>query len=481
MSSNRSEGSIGLPSISVVIIDSRSEQHPAWVDRCLQSVTNQFHKPIEVIVVKNTDKSKSIGECWNKAIPQAKGKWVLFVGDDDYISEDYLQALGVYIRKFERNGMRIDAISTYMTVFDEDMEGMGLLSRPPMGCYRTDYIKQFRFNESLKRGVDRQFLEERKKEGIVYVIIPHHHGYYYRQHSESTCARVGIVQEAKPIYMLATWPHFLRPIADRLGDDVYFSNHAYEEQFGNEAEVIWCDWANENAILVSQHRTKARKILRVHAYEVYREWVHHIDYDAFDHVIFVADHIRNHLEKRIGKRLKNGIVIPNGIDLKRFELSNHYRNDDIAWVGNLDNKKGAQMLLLLAQQTQDYNFHVIGNVVQDDIKQLFNYRDLNNIIFHPYTDHIEEFYHGKSYILNTSPREGCPVSVLEAMACGLKPVIYNWEGSKQFLSPRFVFDTPYEFHKILEDTWTPFEYRAFVEERHDFEEMYKKFKQLMGI
>jgi glycosyltransferase involved in cell wall biosynthesis len=242
--SQPNKGDHNDPLISVIVIDSRSEEHPEWVSKCLSSIAQQSYKPHQVIVIKNTDKSKSIGECWNKAILSSTGEWTLFVGDDDYLSPDYIHTLATYIKRFQTNQQHIDAISTYMTTFDdENYEGMALLQRPPTGCWRTSFFEKLKFDETLTVGVDRTLLEEARKMDAVYVMISHHYGYYYRQHSQGTCTRVKIDPDPTDIYMVAKYPAFAAPIRDRIKKEhnsVQLLND-WKPELAKDAKVIWSD------------------------------------------------------------------------------------------------------------------------------------------------------------------------------------------------------------------------------------------------
>jgi hypothetical protein len=47
----------------------------------------------------------------------------------------------------------------------------------------------------------------------------------------------------------------------------------------------------------------------------------------------------------------------------------------------------------------------------------------------------------KDYILGSSVMEGHPVGVLEAMCCGLRPLVYAWPGSEHLFPPEFLWNS----------------------------------------
>ncbi|MCA0931592.1 glycosyltransferase [Lutimonas saemankumensis] len=94
--------------ISVIIPTFNSEK---TIDRCLESLTNQNYKNFEIILVDGksnddtlkivksyldkglilnikTEKDEGPYDAMNKGISMAKGKWIYFLGSDDYLYHD---------------------------------------------------------------------------------------------------------------------------------------------------------------------------------------------------------------------------------------------------------------------------------------------------------------------------------------------------------------------------------------------------------
>ena len=283
------------------------------------------------------------------------------------------------------------------------------------------------------------------------------------------------------LYVVASLPIFIEPYLRELDKEYYVMFETkFNPEMAERADVIFCEWADHNAIAVSHFETKAKKIIRIHAYEVFSDFIDRINFYNVDQLIFVADHIKDYFMKRIEGWETNfkTTVIRNGIDLDKFQIApNKKANNKIAWVGFISNKKGAVLLLHTAQSLPDYEFHVCGTFQERDVQQLFEKTAPKNMTVYPWQEDINRFFADKTYILNTSPREGCPVSVLEGMACGLKPLVYEWIGAIDFIGItwrsvdelKMLLDLPVNFKK----------YKEHVEINFDFQEKKQAIKNII--
>lgn len=245
------------------------------------------------------------------------------------------------------------------------------------------------------------------------------------------------------IYVVDSLQTFIIPILGKLKQEYFIR---VDSQFNPDnaihANVIFCDWADDNAIAVANYETLARKILRVHSYEVYTDKIMHLDFSAFDDVIFVSNHIKKYIEERIGSVIPHGSVVPNGVDLIKYSISKgKVQNNKVAWAGRLAQVKGIQNLFGIAALNPKMEFHIAGSFQERDLERWCQQQlvYLKNIIMYPWQKDLNEFYSDKTYAISTSIREGCPVALIEAMACGLEPVILNWPGAENLFKKKGVF------------------------------------------
>jgi len=473
---------INQPKISFVVVDSRSDEHPEWVGTCIDTIKKQ-NIPIELIIVNNVDRKKSIGKCFNQGVQDAKCDLVAFVGDDDYVSFELAELLWRWFNSEEVKRSNVVRVSTAMTVFNDESGENFPIAREWTGCWKRDYLLKHPFNEKLKSGVDRELVEEAQKRNDLMVFVTYYHGYFYRKHDGYSCA--GSIVFTKPedkvdYYFICSNRSFLEPITNRLTEGTIYASPKFEENIAKDVKLVWCEFANKAVIDASRTKIKGTKILRVHAFEVFTEYAADIDWNGFDHVIFIDDYIKDYAERQFGK-INGAVVIPNGVDLERFTLTAKPKNNKIAYAGYMTRKKGIGEVLLLAKSFPEYEFHLAGKYQENDIADWMNYKKPDNVFIYPwqYDDAMVDFYKDKTYILNTSLRESQAMTIMEGMACGLKPLVADWIGAKEIYNGA-VYKNIQEFEELLEGSYEPEKYRKFIEDNYDFEDIYKKIDKLTG-
>ncbi len=469
--------------VTVIIIDSRSNEHPDWVQTAIRSIRNSLEfYPVKLIVVDNRDKKNTVGYCHNKGIKEADTDWVFFVDDDDWITPDLI-ATTMYHASKHPNCIAVNTQMTAFTQEGDDISGV-VVPRQHKGLVRRDYLLEHPFDESLEHGVDRAWFDQVKLRGDLVVNVPYHSGYYYRQHNEHRARATGnikIVQNAGDIHFHARQSNFIEPFYKELSKEYYctMDDRKFNPESIKGAEIVWCEWLDNDAIEIANFETDAAKILRVHAYEAFTERIFYVDFAKFDVVIFVAEHIKDFVESRIGKKIANAIVIPNGVDVEEFNYVDKKQNNKIAFAGSIERKKGIGELVLIAEHFPGYEFHCAGEYYEEDVAEYLRNKRPDNLHFHGKIHDMPKFYRDYSYVINTSMREGNPVAVLEAMACGCKPIVRNWIGARDMINPSWVWKDLGEIQTILDGEYAPERYRSFILQRYDLKTMYDKFKGII--
>lgn len=173
------------PLVNIIVINSRQLTHPQYIKECFDSIREQSYNNIKPIIVSNYQKLMTIGKCWNEAIKQCTGEWIFFLGDDDMITNDYIQSLITEYNSYPESDYKnkIVMLSSFCTIFRDsgEYERKDII---PTGMWKRDYLLKYPFKEFLTKLVDSSYMDATKERGDIMHIVEHQYGLYYRSHTE---------------------------------------------------------------------------------------------------------------------------------------------------------------------------------------------------------------------------------------------------------------------------------------------------------
>ena len=265
--------------------------------------------------------------------------------------------------------------------------------------------------------------------------------------------------------------HFSRELAGHFNHDFNVKViNTFMPQYMKWADVAWFDWCDENIALASQARWNCQVICTLRSYEYFTEHPRKVNWTNVDHLVFVAEHVRRlSLEKFPQMRYVKTSIIPDGIDLDRFTYRERRPGRNIAWVGFLNHKKNVPLLLEIATQLRECQFHVAGSFQDERLRVYWDHyvqeNELANLHLYGWVDDINAFLEDKNFILSTSLWEGTQVAVLEAMAKGIKPLVHTWIGAKELYGSVAFYRNTAELREALNGRdYRSDEYRRWIEE-----------------
>jgi|TARA_Y100000296_G_scaffold23787_1_gene28129 glycosyltransferase involved in cell wall biosynthesis len=476
-----------MDTVSVVMIDWRNNQ---WVQEAIESVNSQSLKPKEFIIVKNHDNDLTIGAGWNKGVKQATADWVLFIGDDDKISQDYLHSLLATLdRAIEKGVKNPVCVTSYLTAFTATGAGP-IPGRMPTGMWKREFLLEHPFDESLKRLVDAKYINKHihDEDNGDLVCAVHQYGYFYRQHENKTSAHINVTDKDdlvssgegdKKLVIYDRIGSFTDALSAKyLPDFKIIKAAGFRKETYDWADTAFFEWCDQNLIAGTAAAKNGTKIVtRLHSYEAFTNMPDQVNWNKVDKVIFVAPHIRDFVLKRTPIDQSKTVVIPNGIDIDKYSLWTGERNKKIAYAGYLAQKKGVQLLMFLARCLPDYEFHVAGAIQEMDIEQYLEHIKPDNVVTYPWQTDMSNFYQDKSFVLNCSPRESQSMATMEAMACGLKPLVHDWVGAGEIYGK--TWKSLDDLKELLDEPLTPKRYRRFVKERYSQNEMVNQIRRIL--
>ena len=175
------------PKITVGIVKGRDNED--WLNKAIASVDSQVYrsfKELELIVIDNVDRKKTIGKCFNEIAEQATGEWVFYLGDDDHIVGEYLLSLIVRLNQtyLYCGKKEIVNVISFTTKFDK--KSKYLSSKSPTGMWLKEYVMNNPFDETLKKFVDTEMFKRLDlSERYFPTVASHQYGYFYRQHDDN--------------------------------------------------------------------------------------------------------------------------------------------------------------------------------------------------------------------------------------------------------------------------------------------------------
>ena len=258
------------------------------------------------------------------------------------------------------------------------------------------------------------------------------------------------------------------------------------------ADIVWLEWANEITITLTNHPKDIFKgkhvICRLHSYEIFLNFVKQINWRNITDILFVAKHIKDiaiQQEPKLSEMVENIYIVPNGIDMNKFTFKKRTRGKAVAFIGELNFKKGPMLLLHalqeLVQSDDEYKLFIAGTVADARYELYFEQMTKEmglekNVQFDGWIEDINAWLEDKQYIVCSSILEGHPVGIMEAMARGLKPLIHNFVGARGIYPGKYIWTTISDFVRLVEsDDYDSSEYRNFIADNFSLQ------KQLQSI
>lgn len=168
-----------------------------YLNRCIRSCINQSFNDYEIIIIddnsndnshkilkqasKNFDKLKvyynnvniGLGASCARGVSVARGKYIVRVDADDYISEDFLKILYSYA---SFNNSHAVACDYFEVDFNENILGRFSQKEVPIACgilFRTDILEAIGSYNNLRRDEEKDLLVRFNKEFTMdYLEIP---------------------------------------------------------------------------------------------------------------------------------------------------------------------------------------------------------------------------------------------------------------------------------------------------------------------
>lgn len=292
---------------------------------------------------------------------------------------------------------------------------------------------------------------------------------------------------------------FLRDIIIDLRKDYeikYFSGDDAKEFFSllHYTDIAWFEWCDDLIVAATRHPKTCKIICRLHSYEMFTPLPHNVDWNKVDSLMFVNPVVRKYCIEKFGIRPDITTVINNGVNTKRFSIpENKTYNKKVAFIGNINYKKGPQFLLQvfnsIYQYDNNFEFYIAGkpqderiHFYMQNIQQHLPYK----LHFDGWQENVSEYLKDKDYVISTSLFESFQYSLAEGMLQGCIPLIHTWPSS-EFLYPKeFLFYSPEDavnivrsFDNLNDQDAMRNKVRDFITENYSTEKQMKEIRSLL--
>ncbi|WP_226678953.1 FkbM family methyltransferase [Mesobacillus jeotgali] len=249
------------------------------------------------------------------------------------------------------------------------------------------------------------------------------------------------------------------------------------------ADICWFEWCDDLVAYGSNlDIAKQRKVIcRIHGYEVYTDNVDRVNWENVDKLILISEPLKDFLELRkpeIFNRVSTDII-PNGINLEKYNYRKREKGFNIAFVGSLVYIKNPSMLLeilkSLVEVDKRYKLYIAGVYHEPVIELYMNHqvKELgleDNYFYEGYQPDINTWLEDKDYLLAASYNESFGFYIAEAMAKGIKPIIHNFPFAKKNWPIEYLYNTVHEaVEMIRNDEYISASYRTFIEKNYSLD------------
>ena len=283
-----------------------------------------------------------------------------------------------------------------------------------------------------------------------------------------------------------------------LGHDVRF-NPKWEEAIGADLNFFY--QADNGAIEgTKNHKLTGKTFVQCVDIEVWAGQPYAVDWTKVDGVLFMARHIKDEVESHIQfPQNVRKIIIKPGIDTAKWTLKPerdpkspikklaYVVGDGRIWdVKRLDIAFQVLYDLLRAKDGWLYQLHVRGTYsshVQYNsyCRYLEKALGISDFViwYESRVEDLNKWLDDKDFFILPSTKEAFSYATAEAMCKGIKPIINNWESSKETWG-KYVCNSPCEMaERIIEKENKPEEYRQYILDNFSQERYFKEIDAFM--
>lgn len=260
------------------------------------------------------------------------------------------------------------------------------------------------------------------------------------------------------------------------------------EQFRFEqdrSDVIWFEGCNSQTAGIINDLTDKKVVLNLNSLKGPSQWLGMVDSEKVDIFVLPGDKaVQSEILNVVGDvRSKSFAVDTNGgVDVESFRLSDKSIGKNIVCLGDFDLENNPVVLLLCMQKLNfidpGYHLYLAGGFqnagLEQTVRHLINANGLREkVTIEAFPRDLNGWLADKHYVVSSSTGAAGLEKVQAAMACGLKPVVFNTPAACERFDKDYLFNIAEHFcREITQGSFEPRKYRAAVEGRFDNKSMF---------
>lgn len=227
------------------------------------------------------------------------------------------------------------------------------------------------------------------------------------------------------------------------------------------SDACFFEWASELLAIASHMPKYTPVVARLHSFEL-ADWVHKINWDHVDKIVFVSQAIRSKFVARYPKYTDRTVLVHNGVEVEKFRPVQRKFDFSLGMLCAINPIKRVYEAILTVKELRDLGYeatlHVAGGPMNGNpysrynvaVRRLVEKLDLHDSVkFYEQISNASAWLQNIDVFISNSYWEGLQTALLEAMASKCYCLAHYWDGAEEALPPDNIYITDNDLKQKL--------------------------------
>jgi hypothetical protein len=249
------------------------------------------------------------------------------------------------------------------------------------------------------------------------------------------------------------------------------------------SDIAWFDGGGRMAVEASRLGGDSRIIISLRRSDLCDRWAKDVCWENVSILVQIGSSAVEEVLVEQVPDIRNRtrlVVVPNGVNLRRYMLRRRERGKNLACIGCLTMQANPAFLVQCMQKLHyidpgcrlSFAGSFESPILEQYIRHMVRTLNLSDVItFEPSCGELNSWLSDKHFIVASGIGESQVEALLAAMACGLKPIVHNFPGADKLFPSQYLFNIAEQFcEQVLGPEYEPEQYRRFVEQRYPLDQ-----------